>query len=229
MKKGKIAITEAQISDIDTSVFPTERSKNGKNIKKSLKLGKTKTDLSGNEVTRGRAAVEDAVEEQGFRINDDGDIEADEPIVQVVTEVADFFTVDEEYVVTQSTKKTFVFDLLERSSGTPVRSVTLDLESFIEGNPDAGYWLAGVYNRDEDANSANAYGEDNVFNDEEIGDILRNSDKNRIGVKFVFENSEVKMLITESGYVQVYRPSDYDTLQFKRLLDEVILPHAYVS
>ncbi len=226
MKSGAIGKVHGDFDTIDTSEFPVEDKKHGKTIRSSLNIGKTETDLYGHKVVSGRAAEEDAKETETYGINEDGEIGLATKRIEVLTEITDLFCVYGEYAVVESKQKTFAFDLLGKTTGTTIEKVEFDIQSLVDSHPDATYWMGGFYDRHGDVSTGDGYGDGDIFEDEDIGDVLRDAAKNRIGMRFDFENQMVKMMVTETGYAEVYQPSDFSTLEFSRLISEILLPHA---
>lgn len=227
MKKGALAKVVGDFDSIDTEAFPQIESRLGEELRQTLEVGNPITDLNGNQVVKGRAAHQDAGKSKEITISPDGRIVADGERTVVDTETAEFLSVHGEYVLAKSTQASFVFDLIGSATGTVVEPMSVDIDGLIDDNPGAEYWMSGIYGRPGDIKTSDAYGDGDVFEDDDFGDIYRNSDKNRIGVKLDFESEETKILVTESGYIEVYSPTDFESLQFKRLIDGVILPHAF--
>ncbi|WP_135855203.1 hypothetical protein [Halorussus salinus] len=227
MKAGAIARVHGDFDTIDTSDFPDEDTQHGETIRSSLEVGQAETDIYGHQVVYGQAAHQEATEIETFGINQNGQIGIDETRVDVVTNVTDFLCVLGEYAIVESTDDTFAFDLLSRATDTTVEKVEFDINSLIEAHhPEATFWMGGFHNRSGDVDSGDGYGEGDIFEDEDIGDVLWESDKNRIGMRFEFEDQMVKMMVTQSGYAEVYQPSGFSSLEFSRLVNEVLLPHA---
>lgn len=225
MKKGAIGRVIGDYDSIDTEEFPLTEHRRGETLRKSLRVGAAKTDFAGNAVVEGQAAHQDDATVKRVDIDDDGRIVEREEEIEKITETAEFLSISGEYVVAQSTQDDWLFPLVGTATDTTIKEAQIDMDGLIEANPEAHYWMAGIYNRPGDVESSEGFGEGDVFEDEEFGEEYRKSDKNRIGMEFEFEDRDMKIIVTESGYVQVYRPSDFTSLEFKRLIDEVIWPH----
>jgi hypothetical protein len=233
MRSGAIATVRGEFDSIDTTGFPVVESKQGVEVRSTLELGETETDLSGHRVVKGQAAKQDTAMVKTYSITDAGGIDAEADDVRVVTDVADFMCVSGEYIVAESTEKSFVFDLFEAATGTHVEPITIDVESLIrtyrddESDADAKFWMGGFHNRPGDVDAGDGYGDGDIFEDEGLGDVMWESEKNRIGMEFEFQGERIKVMVTESGYAEVYRPSDFGALRFSRLVEDVLLPHSY--
>lgn len=225
MKRGSIGKVLGDTSSIDTATYPDTEVRSGLELHRTLSLRGSETDLRGNEVTLGQAGRQEVATEKTYDIEPDGTIVSDGERKDKVTDIADFIYVEDEYVVTESTKKEFAFSLLAKAIGAEVTNAGINMNGFIEAHQDARFWMAGYYNHTGEPTSGDGYAEGDLFESDEFREVFDESDKNRIGVEFEFETEQIKLLLTEGGYIQVYRPSDYDTLQFKRLIDEEILPY----
>lgn len=226
MKKGSIAKCLGDFDGIDTNDYPKSITKEGKTLKRTLTVGETsQMDFAGNYFVEGTAARQDLEPRKVYDIESDGSIALSENRSIKTTHTAEFLCDGGEYVITENTKKTFVFDLIADAVDEVISDAAIDIDALIDANPDARYWMGGYYNRPGDVSSGDGYADGDIFDDDEFAEVFRESDMNRIGMEFEFESEVVKMLVTEGAYVHVYRPSDYDSLQFKRLIDEVIKPH----
>lgn len=225
MKKGSIGKVLGEASSIDTSVYPTTESKSGLELLRTLSVRGGESDLRGNEIQVGRAARQDVTKEKGYDIDPDGKVTSNGEEKRKITDVTEFMYSEDQYAVTESTKKEFAFSLLAKAIGTEVSSADIDMNGFIEAHQDARFWMAGYYNHSGEPTSGDGYAEGDLFESDEFRETFEKSDKNRIGVEFEFESELVKLLLTEGGYIEVYRPSNFDSIQFKRLIDEKISPY----
>lgn len=225
MKKGAIAKCIGDFESIDTSDYPLTETRLGETLRRTLNVDGAQTDFQGNAAIVGRGARQDARTVKRLDISESGELVQQNDDVEVTTEAGEFMVSAGEYIVAESTKKTFLHTLVAAATDTESKRYDVDIDGLIDAHPDATYWMGGIYDKDGDADTSDAYGDGDIFEDEDFGEVFRNSKKNRIGMMFEFETQTVKMLVTESGYVEVYRPSDFDTLQFKRLIDEVLMPH----
>ena len=226
MKKGSIGKVLGDTNGIDTSTYPITETRSGLELLRTLSLRDAETDLRGNTVRVGEGGRQEVAKEKSYDIEPDGTIVSDGERKEKITDVADFLYVDGQYTVTESTKKEFIFSLLAKALDAEISNADLNLERFIQDHQEARFWMAGYYNHSGEPTSGDGYAEGDLFESEEFREVFEESDKNRIGVEFEFETDLVKLLLTEGGYVQVYRPSDFDTLQFKRLVDDEIYPYA---
>lgn len=86
---------------------------------------------------------------------------------------------------------------------------------------DTALWQAGFYDRLGTAQKGVVYGED-VLDDEDIGDPLRDAQINQLGLEYEYDGDQMKITLTESGYIEVYQPSEFDSGEFATYLQNQI-------
>ncbi|AZQ14517.1 hypothetical protein DOS48_06545 [Halorubrum sp. PV6] len=61
------------------------------------------------------------------------------------------------------------------------------------------------------------YGE-NVFSDDEIGEVLERSQLNQLGLQFERDGQIIKTTMSESGYVEIYQPSNFESEDYAEFI-----------
>jgi len=53
---------------------------------------------------------------------------------------------------------------------------------------------------------------------------LDSTKKNQLGLDYEYDGTFIRMLATESGYVEVYQPNKFDTCDFSEYVKKELLP-----
>jgi hypothetical protein len=224
MKAGKIAEVKGSFENIPTNEYPkTYKTTSGETLSSTLVVGQVGQDLEGNRLISGEAGDEEVTEVKHIRIDSDTGKITQMSDAEIVTNYTEFISSPGEFVVVETLDDAFAFEMIADATETEIEATELDLQSFADSHPDASLWMSGFYNHPGNADNGMVYGDD-VNNDADLGDVLENSDKNSLGVKMHFRAKQLKLMLTESGYVEVYE-SDFSSMEFAALLREEILPH----
>jgi hypothetical protein len=178
----------------------------------------------GRSAQIGRAAVEDIGEEEKVQIQDGSIRQYDSP--GKVTKYTTFLFVPGSFVAVGSSSGTFAFDLLSSSSGSQITTIEFDLDSFVEEHTDAEPWKVGFYENPGRAENGVVHGEQ-LLQSSEVTDVLAASKKNQIGLMYESLGFEIKMYTSESGYVEIYQPSNISTDEFIQYVEQDLLHHAH--
>jgi hypothetical protein len=177
----------------------------------------------GREAQLGRAAIQD--------LNDIEDIHIDEGTIrryeapEKVTLYTDFLYVPDSFITVSSGSGIFAFNLIDSKFSISIDMVEFDLDDYVEQHPDADPWKIGFYDRIGNAENGVVHGEQ-LLKDSNVGDVLGTSKKNQVGLEYNFEGHLVKTFVVQSGYVDVYQPSNFETSEFVNFVETELLPHA---
>lgn len=223
MKAGLVGRVHGDFDTIDTTKFPKKRKERGAELRSSINIERTTENTTGTPVIEGTAAEQVRNKIESPSIDDQGQIIENEPRLETNTISTDFASVPGEFVVVESSKHAFAFDMIGREVGASIEPIQFDLASLANDHKkDADFWMSGFYDHDGNASKGVTYGDD-VFSDPEIGEAVWDSEKNQLGMDFEFNSDQLRMRITEGGYVQVFQPSEYETLSFIRLVRDLLL------
>jgi hypothetical protein len=210
MKAGLIWLCEGGFDELDS--FSGQKERNETVFSRSLQVRDRKHLVDGTTVYSGEAAVERVEENQSVTIDPkSGKISVVES-PEREAKYTEFIAVPDKFVAVSSSKDIFGFELLrEALPGVSIRNAKLDLNEFAEDyytaegvNP----WQVGFYGNTGSAEKGAVYGED-VFDDQDIGEILERSQLNQLGLTYEYNGERMKMTSAESGYIEVYQPSNY--------------------
>lgn len=220
MQSGLVAKVHGSFDDISEERFPITREDG---LKTSLNIRDRVTNKSGDRIITGVAAEERRVDNKTSEIMDDGGINEDILDTGIDTASAQFTMVPSEFVVVESSNAEFVMELIGKETESMISPVNFNLDAISANYADnrANIWMTGFYDYAGNANSGVAYG-NSVYDDNDLGPIVRDGKMNQLGMTFERGNDEVKLMITESGYVRVYSPSEYGNPSFVRLVKEFI-------
>lgn len=223
MKGGAIALpTEG--GRLTDEAFPYTRKEADEKLLSTLDLDGRVQDLEGFEITTGTVVHEFLNEHTDHDIRADGAVSTSER-TQVEAQTTEVVYVQDEFLITESTGQEFAHDAIEAGLGEDtVVPGHIDLVSFAESHPDAKPWMGGFYGRDAPVDAGTAFGE--YDEDDELHDVVAEAELNQLGLKHVeFNGRLLKIRLTESGYVEVYDPSDVGTVEFSRFIRDRVLPH----
>jgi hypothetical protein len=218
MKAGVIGQVHGDFDGIDTKPFPMKRNQGGVELQSTIDIEEVQQNKSGDTIITGFAGEQTESKRTVSSISDDGRVQTAENL-EVRTDSTEFLCLPGEFVIVENSSKTYAFDLIGRATESAIEQVQLDLTAFAEDHEDEVFWMSGFYNTGGNADNGVAYGDD-VTNDIEIGGVLQDSEKNRLGLIMEYNPEPLKLMLTESGYVEIYQPSEFGTLSFARFVQE---------
>lgn len=221
MKSGVIGIIEGEPRQVESYQRTVEQ--DGTPLTECIEVTQTRDNVgSGYTVQTGRAAVQSIVSEEAVQITDQGEIAVVEE-GQRQTRYTEFVMVPGEFIVVDSGSGVFLFDMLRDIVGLKsVERAELDLTDFLSEHSDSTPWQVGFYGVGSEAEKGVVYGE-NVLSDSHIGNTLKTSNKNQVGVNHQRGEKKVKVSLTESGYIDIYQPSNYESTDFAEyIVDEIL-------
>lgn len=226
MRAGVIGFVRGEFDEI-TSLHKSS-TQDGVEFMRSLQISEEGTLDTGHRYYTGEAAIQDVEKEEYVRIDSDtGEIEVGEEGI-TKGKYTEFVTVPSEFIAVDSSTGTFAFRLLqELHPGIQVDRATLDLNTYADDYyqaPNVNPWQVGFYGNIGEAEKGIVYGED-VFSDDEIGEVLDRSRLNQLGLQYEMLGHDMKMTMTQSGYVEVYNPSNFDSGEFAEYLVTEILDY----
>lgn len=226
MQAGVIGIIDGEFDEMES--FHQTQEQDGTTFSKSLQINqKPKTDM-GYRAYVGEAAIQIIDEKETVNINPEtGEIEVGEYPTKI-SKHTEFIAVPGEFVVVKSGSGTFAFDLIQSYyPGTHVERVRLDVNAYAEDYYTADEvdpWQIGFYGNIGKAEKGVVYGE-NVISDNDIGDVLARSQLNQLGLRYEMMGHDMKISMTESGYIQVYNPSNFESKDFAEYILEEVLQY----
>lgn len=170
-------------------------------------------------VQTGEAALE-MPEQVEQKIIDDGDI-VEESRTRTRTKHTNWILIPDEIAVVENSEGQFFFDLLSAEYNYEANRAKLDLTSMRSDYSETDLWQAGFYDRLGTAQKGVVYGED-VLDDDDIGGPLKDAQINQLGFEYEYNGEQMKLTLTESGYVEIYLPSEFDSGEFATYLKEEI-------
>lgn len=201
--------------------FTDTVTEDGHELARCLAIDRVFSLPSGEMAFAGRAAA-DAVSDTTTATIANGEIDVQRSS-QIETQVTEFVGVTGEFVVVESSDGTFAFDLIAHETGTSIDRATLDLDAFFSDHESATPWKVGVNGTGKHGMNGIFHGED-LRRNHDLSEIIAGSTLNQVGLSHGYSGSDVKMTASRSGYVEIYRPSDFDSTQYLEYLDDEILP-----
>lgn len=223
MKSGAInLITESH--GIDTNPFPFEQEKDGETLRTSLRVRGGQKTFNGMTVRQGRTMKEELIDIKTRHVNSKGDLELDREVTEKQVNDTEFFEVDNEFVITESTKDDTAREILGHAMDGSVKQALVDVVELAKAHPSAEMNMAGT-----DHGS-------NVDHITAVGDIkhatdLPNDVRNHPNVLLGFEGLQwnrrsLRGFITKSGYLAIYEPAEVGTEEYSQFVREEVLPFA---
>ncbi|WP_435332853.1 hypothetical protein [Haloarchaeobius sp. TZWWS8] len=173
----------------------------------------------------GRAAAEQIGEVDDVQILEDGITNVAKK--EKVTKYTDFLYLPGSFLAVQSSSGSFATEVINRHSPVTPLASTLDLESLLEENlrdDDFSLWKLGFYGNHGQAENGVVHGS-NVLGDKDFKEIFNSTKTNQLGFDYTYKNKEMRIFLAESGYVDVYQPSNFSTREFFQFVDHEIVPH----
>lgn len=203
----------------------------------SLQVEEAQQDLAGRTVVSGEAAHVGGEERVVPVIEEDGTISERERMVDDPQRV-EWFAVPEAspgYVCVDASGAEWVFRQLGRQLDVWVEAAHYDLGAFhdrLRADQEADVWQVVWSDPAEDGEAGTFY--PGFDSDDEAGRTVKKRGLERYKKQFgfTFWSSEagdtVRGTVARSGYLELYSPRDWGTLETARWLREQALPHAYV-
>lgn len=120
-----------------------------------------------------------------------------------------------------------MFDILSYQYNQDVTRANIDLNEYAEEYYTAegvDPWQVGFYGNVGNAEKGVVYGE-NVFSDDEIGEVLERSQLNQLGLQYNEGEYVIKNTLSESGYVELYQPSNFVSTDFAEFVIQNLIQY----
>lgn len=219
MKAGILGVAEDNFEAIDSFEYTTEHG--DKELTHCVEIRQS-INSDNMEIQRGRAAVQELSDEETVEIRD-GQISVTNR-TKPVTRYTEFLLVPGEFMVVENGGGTFAFDLVGSQVGTQISRAEINLQEFWDATDGVSPWKAGFYAHQGQAETGVVYGDD-VLKDSDFGGGIDDAQLNQLGLDYSPEDDAVKMSVTESGYIEIYQPDNYDEIDFVRYISSQILPY----
>jgi len=179
--------------------------------------------LPGGEMAfEGSAAIEASETVERSRI-DGAEIRIEEES-RTVTRRAEFVGVPGEFVVADRSRGTFAFDMIAEETGAGIERATIDLDGFLADRSDAAPWKAGFAGREGSVENGVLHGSD-LLDDDGIDGLLDGATLNQLGVEHDYDGERAKVTAARSGYVELYRPAEFDAGDYLQYLVDEFVPY----
>lgn len=221
MKAGVVGIVDGSFDAVDSYAETVTR--DGHECERCLEIDRVFSIPSEEMGFAGRAA-ETARRDETVPSIENGEIQVSER-TRPHTRYTEFVGVPGEFVVANSGDGTFAFDLIGADTGTDIERATLDLDGFFRANGAATPWKAGFFGSGDASVNGVVHSQD-LRATHDLDEMLADATLNQVGLTYGYDGAEVKMTATRSGYVEVYRPSDFEDGRFLDYLREDILPYS---
>lgn len=131
------------------------------------------------------------------------------------------------FAVTKTGEGIFVFDYLAQMQPAPCRitPAEIDLEGFYHDHPDAIYHRYG-WESPGAIGTGVTWSDGDVRTDENLEEMFAGDAPHPTQLGLTYAEELTRLVVCESGYVEVYAPSEMESSEFVSLLERDILPHA---
>lgn len=221
MKAGKLGVVTGEFDTIENLDRVIDQG--GENLHQCLEIQRKVSTSEGVMLYEGRAAIETVEEREQIDISDGEITQAQRPTK--ITKYTHFIACPGEFVVAKDSSGVFVFDLIaSQHSGVTVIEAEIDLEGYLLEQQNADPWKAGFYGKSGKAENGVVHG-DNLFDDSDFGEVIGNCQLNQIGLDIKNSQKKIKMTAAESGYLEIYQPSDFSSEEFSEYILDHIIHH----
>lgn len=223
MRSGVIGHVEGTSGKIEP--FSDAREEGDIELRRQLELRSKLPGPRGNEAYSGRAAIERTTDrEQVQFFGEEIIVNTQKEKIQLYT---DFLLIPDSFMVVESGRGEFAFNLIEEQTNLTIERVEIDLYKLYDycSQYQPEPWQVGFFGKEGRAKKGVVYGE-GVLSDPDLGEILEASKKNQLGLEFEVDNgTKIKFTVTKSGYLDVYQPDNYDEIDFMNFIEEFIIPN----
>lgn len=220
MNSGVVGAIAGDPERLGSFVDTVER--NGFELARGVDVERIFSLPDGTHAVAGKAAVDRITDVETAEIAPDGITTRREETT--VTAYTSFLMVPGEFIAVDSSDGTFAFDLVADETNALIDRARFDIDEFLDAHRKADRWKYGYYG----AGNGVLYG-DPVIEQADLASVPSAAHANQVGLEYDRDGDRVKMTLTESGYVAVYRPATYDDGAFLQYLADEILPHAATS
>lgn len=226
MQAGVIATIDGDFDEIE--FFHRSEEQDGRTFNRSLQIQRVASNETGHQVYVGEAATQVIEDEESVEIDSEtGNIEVGEYPTKE-SKYTQFVSIPGIFVAVDSGAGTFAFNLIQsQHPGTHIERAEFDLNAYADDYytaDDVDPWQVGFYGNIGQAEKGVVYGE-NVVSDDEIGDVLERSQLNQLGLRYQMLDYDMKVTMTESGYVEIYNPSNLESEEFAEYITNEILQY----
>lgn len=220
MKAGVIGTVSGDFDAV--SSYSTSREQDGFELTDTLEITGVFSLPNGDMGFSGHAVTE-VLRTQQSVTTDYGSIETDsEPRVeQRYTEIVGK---PGEFVVASSSGGTFAFDMIAADTNTQIERCRIDVDGFYDGIDPDRVWKAGFAKDDGGAESGVLHGED-IRDDDAVTGVLERASLNQLGIEYADNGHEMNLTTTESGYLEVYQPREFDDVDFLQYVSDAFQPY----
>lgn len=220
MDAGVIGKVNGQFDALES--FQDSRQDGSTELRRGLEVRQRIPGPNGSEAFRGRAAIQRVENKESIEFEGEKIIATEKP--GKTTVYTEFLAVPGEFVVVSSGSGEFAFNLIQEQTNTDIERGSIDIFRFAEEHGHAEPWQVGFYGTGGNAQKGVVYGED-VLSDGDIGSALSNAKKNQFGLEYEYDGQSVKMTVTESGYLRIFQPSNFDSKDLAQFVADEILHH----
>ncbi|MFC4541228.1 hypothetical protein ACFO5R_04730 [Halosolutus amylolyticus] len=220
MKAGVLGIVDGTFDVVDS--YTETVTADGAELDRCLEIDRVFSLPSGDMAFAGRAAAETRTDRPTTTIESGAIHVTERP--RIDTKYTEFVGVPGEFVAVDSGDGTFAFDLIGAETDTSIERATLDLDGFFAARESATPWKAGFHGTGDNGMNGIFHGED-LRTSHDMDGLLANSSLNQVGLTYEYAGADVKMTGSRSGYVEIYRPSEFDSGQYLTYLREEIRPY----
>lgn len=176
-------------------------------------------------IQSGDAAAEELVEDEVTQITDNRISNRTEEAVS-----ANFgtFTYSSDGTLIVEGGGSFIPQIISEHTEISAQSSKIDINSYFEflrsthGPDDVNVWKVGFEEERTNADNGVLHGSD-LMNDSELTQLLESSKKTQLGVEFQFRGERIKLYVAESGYFDIYEPTNYPDKQVIEFLQDQLI------
>lgn len=227
MQSGILHLMDGDMGKIHS--FNRTIDKRGFDAKICLDITQEFTNNAGETIVyQGQAAEEFVTESDSVDVDEETDSISVSQVPQLNWRHTNFLYTPEGILVIESSSGDFLTTLLKEKFDVGVEKAQIHLsayQSFLEDTrDDVEPWKIGFYGHEGNADNGVVHGRD-LQGDETLGALLSDNEINQLGLEFKKENARVKLFVAESGYLEIYQPSDIGDDGFIAFIEEDIMPH----
>ncbi|MHB9287344.1 hypothetical protein ACKVMT_09940 [Halobacteriales archaeon Cl-PHB] len=220
MDSGVIGSVDGHFDQLDS--FTRTREDRGQTVRRAMDIQRPIQGPNDTLAYSGRAAIERVEEQPTFQFQDGEIIQTEE--LSKTTYYTEFIVVPDSFMVVDSSAGKFAFQLLDEEADTMTERAEIDLFRTLDQLDVENVWQAGFYGHQGPAENGVVFGDD-VLEDGDLGGMIENSSLNQLGVIFDRNGIQHNVRFTESGYVDVYNPSNTESEDFVEIISDIFYPN----
>ncbi|MCJ0620879.1 hypothetical protein JZX76_15590 [Haloarcula hispanica] len=197
-------------------------------VSEGIDIRDSKKTEDGVLIQSGDAAAEELIEDEVTQITDS---RISNRTKETINANFGTFTYSSDGILIVGGGSSFIPQIISEHTEINAQSSKIDINSYfdflrsVHGPDDVEVWKVGFEEKRTNADNGVLHGSD-LMNDSELKPLLESSEKTQLGVEFQFRGERINLYVAESGYFDIYEPTNYPDKQVVEFLQDQLTQFA---